>query len=396
MSRSAKAFAAAKRYLPGGVNSPVRSFRSVGGAPPFIRRGAGAYLSDIDGCKYLDFCLSWGVHILGHNPPVVVRAVRRTLADGLSFGAPTELETQLAKLIISAIPSLEKIRFVSSGTEAAMSALKLARYYTGRRKIVMLEGGYHGHAEHPEILRVPFNDRPALEKVFTRYKNKIAALIVEPVPANMGVVLPEAGYLAFLRELTAAYKTVLIFDEVITGFRLGWGGAQNYFGVTPDLTCLGKIIGGGLPAAAYGGKKELMSLVAPEGPVYQAGTLSGNPLAMSAGLAALQELQKPRTYQALRKNTEYFFAELSRGLPPDVQLNYYGAMFTLFFTAAKVRDYHSAQTSDVKKFARFYHKLLCAGIYFSPAQFEANFISVRHTPTELGRTLDIILSWLTT
>ncbi|MDR2429177.1 MAG: aminotransferase class III-fold pyridoxal phosphate-dependent enzyme [Candidatus Margulisbacteria bacterium] len=394
MSRSARAFAAAKRYLPGGVNSPVRSFRAVGGAPPFIRRGAGAYLWDVDGRKYLDFCLSWGVHILGHNPPAVVRAVRRTLADGLSFGAPTELETQLAKLLASAIPSLEKIRLVSSGTEATMSALKLARYYTGRRKIVMLEGGYHGHAEQPEILRAPFNDRPAMEKIFARHKNKIAALIIEPVPANMGVVLPEAGYLAFLRELTAAQKTVLIFDEVITGFRLGWGGAQNYFGVTPDLTCLGKIIGGGLPAAAYGGKEELMSLIAPEGPVYQAGTLAGNPPAMAAGLAVLRELQKPRTYQTLQKNTEYFFTELSRRLPPDVQLNHLGAMFTLFFTAAKARDYRSAQTSSLKKFARFYHKLLRAGVYFSPAQFEADFISARHTPAELGRTLEIILAAL--
>jgi glutamate-1-semialdehyde 2,1-aminomutase len=273
-----------------------------------------------------------------------------------------------------------------------MSALKLARYYTGRQKIVMLEGGYHGHAEHAEILRAPFNDQTALEKIFTRHKNKIAALIIEPVPANMGVVLPEAGYLAFLRELTATQKTVLIFDEVITGFRLGWGGAQNYFGVSPDLTCLGKIIGGGLPAAAYGGKQELMSLVAPEGPVYQAGTLSGNPLAMSAGLAALRELQKPQTYQALRKNTEYFFTELTSRLPPDIQLNHLGAMFTLFFTKTKARDYRSAQTSDVRKFARFYHKLLCSGIYFSPAQFEADFISTRHTPAELERTLTAILS----
>lgn len=392
MSKSTMAFQQAKRYLAGGVNSPVRSFRSIGGTPPFIRRGAGAYLTDIDGRRYLDFCLSWGVHILGHNPPSVIQAVRRTLANGLSFGAPTELETQLAKLIISAIPSIEKIRFVNSGTEAAMSALKLARYYTGRRKIVMLEGGYHGHAEQPEVLHAPFNDRPALEKIFARHKNKIAALIVEPVPANMGVVLPEAGYLAFLRELTTAYKTVLIFDEVITGFRLGWGGAQNYFGVTPDLTCLGKIIGGGLPAAAYGGKKELMSLVAPEGPVYQAGTLSGNPLAMSTGLAALRELQKPQTYQTLRKNTEYFFTELTKHLPPDVQLNSLGAMFTLFFTKTKVRDYRSAQTSDIKRFARFYHKLLRSGIYFSPAQFEADFISARHTPAELERALTAILS----
>jgi glutamate-1-semialdehyde 2,1-aminomutase len=256
----------------------------------------------------------------------------------------------------------------------------------------MLEGGYHGHAEQPNVLRVPFNDRPTLERIFARHKNKIAALIVEPVPANMGVVLPESGYLAFLRELTTAYKTVLIFDEVITGFRLGWGGAQNYFGVTPDLTCLGKIIGGGLPAAAYGGKKELMSLVAPNGPVYQAGTLAGNPLAMSAGLAALRELQKPQTYQTLRKNTEYFFTELTKHLPPDVQLNSLGAMFTLFFTKTKVRDYRSSQTSDIKRFARFYHKLLRSGIYFSPAQFEADFISARHTPAELERALTAILS----
>ena len=390
MSTSARAFREAKHYLVGGVNSPVRSFQTIGGAPPFIRRASGQYLFDIDGHKYLDFCLSWGVHILGHNHPAVIRAVKKAIEQGVSFGAPTELETKLAKTICTVMPSIEKIRFVNSGTEATMSALKLARYYTGRQKVIFINGGYHGHAEHPGIICVPFNDADALAKCFQQHKNKIAALIIEPVPANMGVVLPETNYLTLARQITKAHKALLIFDEVITGLRLGLSGAQGWFGVKPDLTCLGKIVGGGFPAAAYGGRADIMSLVAPSGPVYQAGTLSGNPVAMSAGLAVLSELQKPDFYPNLHKNTDYFYAELRKILPPDVQLNSIGSMFTLFFTPQRVRDYKTARTADLKKFAKVYRQLLKRGVYFSPAQLEANFISARHTKKDLDFLLNVL------
>jgi glutamate-1-semialdehyde 2,1-aminomutase len=388
MTTSQQAFSEAKKYFPGGVNSPVRSFQAVGGTPPFIHHARGAYLYDLDGNKYLDFCLSWGALLLGHAHPEVLRAVQKTMYNGTTFGAPTLLETELAKIVTAAIPSIEQLRFVNSGTEATMSAIKLAKAFTGRPTVIMIEGGYHGHAEYPDIVRVPFNNNQALEKIFAKHKNKIAALIIEPVPANMGVVLPLPGYLDFVRKITADNKTVLIFDEVITGFRLGLSGAQGLFGITPDLTCLGKIVGGGLPAAAYGGKKEIMSLLAPLGEVYQAGTLSGNPVAMAAGIATLQELRKPKVYAYLQQQTDYFFSKLRSFLPEHMQLNNIGPMFTLFFTKEKVIDYTSAKTSDTKKFATFYHQLLEAGIYFSPAQFEANFISVKHTPGALNSVLN--------
>ncbi|MEK6558184.1 MAG: glutamate-1-semialdehyde 2,1-aminomutase [Candidatus Margulisiibacteriota bacterium] len=406
--RSFKAFEEAKRVLPGGVNSPVRSFRAVGGVPLFIDRGKGSRITDLDGQSYIDYCNSWGALLLGHAHPHVLAQIRKTIKKGTSFGAPTLQETALAQRMIRNVPSLEQIRLVSSGTEAVMSALRLARAYTGRSKIIKFDGGYHGHADSLLVsagsglatqnlsasagvpadftrhtLSVPFNQIEAIERVFSQYSEEIAGIIVEPIPANMGVVLPHDGFLEFLREITRKHNSLLIFDEVITGFRLARGGAQEWFKIEADLVCYGKIIGGGLPVGAYGGTRRIMEHLAPVGDTYQAGTLSGNPVAVSAGLAMFDIIEEPGFYEQLNRKAEVFIRSLRAELPSSAQLNAIGSMFTLFFTPTPVTDYTTAKTSDTAQYARFFHYLLDRGIYTAPAQFEANFISSVHMQTQL-------------
>ncbi|WP_088226728.1 glutamate-1-semialdehyde 2,1-aminomutase [Desulfosporosinus sp. FKB] len=414
--KSSQAFAKAKRVIPGGVNSPVRAFKSVGRDPVFIDRAEGAYIWDIDGNRYLDYVGSWGPLIVGHAHPEVVAAIKRVAERGTSYGAPTEVETDLAEEVLKAYPSMEMIRMVNSGTEATMSALRLARGVTGRTKIVKFEGCYHGHADQllikagsgaltfgvPTSPGVPpqtaattisakYNDLEGLREIFQREGEEIAAVILEPVTGNMGVVLPEEGFLQGVRRLTEEYGSLLIFDEVMTGFRISYGGAQAYFGIDPDLTCLGKVIGGGLPVGAYGGKKRYMEQIAPSGPIYQAGTLSGNPLAMNAGLTTLKLLQQPGVYEELNRKTTRLAEGLKRiaqevGLP--VWVNALGAMFSVFFTEGPVKDYASACTSDVERFAKYFSGMLEKGIYFAPSQFEAVFLSTAHTDADIDNTLE--------
>ncbi|MBI5554373.1 MAG: glutamate-1-semialdehyde 2,1-aminomutase [Elusimicrobia bacterium] len=415
--KSRQAYQEACKYIPGGVNSPVRAFRSIGRPPLFIKKAAGPYITDIDDNSYIDHCLSWGVHILGHNNPAINKQAEAALIRGISYGAPTVAETELARRIINAVPSIEKIRFVNSGTEAVMSALRLARAFTRRKIIVKFDGCYHGHADYlllnggsglnelkqsysagvpPEILQqtlsVPFNDQTAVRKVFAKHGKKIAAIIVEPVPANMGVILPHPGFLQFLRDITSQNNSLLIFDEVITGFRLQIDGAQGYFGINPDLTCLGKIIGGGFPTGAFGGKREIMDLLAPDGPVYQAGTLSGNPLAMSAGIAVLKEVSKKDFYKKLNGLANDFTRELkalSRNRGGTV--NALGSMFSLFFSAKEIiTNQADLQKCNNTKFRIFYQGLLAAGIYLSPSPYEANFLSSKHSPEILHQTLSMV------
>lgn len=415
---SARLWSAAKRWIPSGVNSPVRSFRAVGGRPVFVKRGKGPYLWDESGKRYLDFCCSWGPLIFGHAPDGLVSELGRELGRGTSFGACHVKEVELARLIHEFFPSIQKVRLVSSGTEAVMSAVRLARGFTGRKKILKIDGGYHGHADSllvkagsgaatfgvpasagvPEelarlTLTVPFNDVPALERCFRKEGRGIAAFILEPVPANMGVVLPGPGYLRHARRITEKYGSLLIFDEVITGFRLARGGAQEYFGVCPDLTCLGKILGGGLPLAAFGGRGEIMDRLAPAGPVYQAGTLSGNPVAVTAALWMLGNLKSGRALKDLNRKAGDFTGALrsliqDQGLP--LQLNAAASMFTLFFTGRPVADYQSAKKSDTVRFAKFFRACLNQGIYLAPSQFEANFISAAHSRSCLDRALGVI------
>lgn len=409
--RSEEEFKKAREYMPGGVNSPVRSFKSIGRSPVFIDRGEGPFLFDVDGEKYIDYCMSWGAAILGHSYPDVIEEVKKTIEKGTSFGAPTPLETELAGIIIDSVPSVEKIRFVNSGTEAVMSALRTARGFTGKDIIIKFDGCYHGHSDSllikagsgvageenassagvnnkfiEDTISLPFNDKGSVEKAFEENKGKVAAVIVEPVPANMGVIIPEEGFLEFLREITAENYALLIFDEVITGFRLGKGGAQQYFDVAPDLTTLGKIIGGGFPVGAYGGRKEIMSLVAPDGPVYQAGTLSGNPVAMAAGIATLKMLNED-FYSKLNKKAQVFIEkvkEVTAGY--DVKVNNMGSMFTIFFSKDGIDDFSDVNKCNFNKFALFYREMLDKGVYFSPSQYEANFISLVHGDEELERT----------
>jgi glutamate-1-semialdehyde 2,1-aminomutase len=407
--RSEALFARAQKLIPGGVNSPVRAFRGVGGTPPFIARGEGSKIYDVDGNEYIDYVLSWGPLILGHRPQVVTDALREVLEIGTSFGAPTEREVELAELIRECVPSIEMVRLVSSGTEATMSALRVARGFTGRDLSIKFEGCYHGHVDSllvkagsgmatlgiadtagvPETfaattIALPFNSISAVEQAFGRHGDKIAAVIVEPVVGNMGCVPPQPGFLEALRSLTARHGGLLILDEVMTGFRLALGGAQQRFGIKPDLTTLGKIIGGGLPMAAYGGRADIMSKVAPLGPIYQAGTLSGNPLAVSAGIAMLRYLRThPEVYEIVERRA----AELTSNPPPGITVNRVGSMFTFFFTAQPVKDWESAKASDTARFRQFFHWMLERGIYMAPSQFEAGFLSAAHSESDVARTV---------
>jgi len=415
-TKSADLFAKALRLMPGGVNSPVRAFRAVGGDPLFIASGRGSRVTDVDGNSYIDYVGSWGPLILGHCHAQVMEAVARVLATGTSFGACTAAEVELAEQINRAFPSVERVRLVSSGTEATLAALRVARAATSRDKILKFEGCYHGHSDSllvkagsgvatlglpdspgvPHALAeltitAPYNDLDALEEVFRVHRGRLAAVIVEPVAGNMGCVAPRPGFLKRLRTLTAEQGTLLIFDEVITGFRVAYGGAQQLYGILPDLTTLGKIIGGGLPAAAYGGRAALMELVAPAGPVYQAGTLSGNPLAVAAGLKTLELLRQPDCYERLNALSEELAAGLVReaaraGVP--VTVNRVGSMFTMFFASEPVTDYASAKNSDTAAFGRFFRALLDRGVYFPPSQFETALVSLAHSREDVARTID--------
>ena len=416
-TKSRQLFAQAQQFIPGGVNSPVRSFRAVSGTPPFIARGQGSRVWDVDGNEYIDYLGSWGPLVLGHAHPAVVDALQAAAANGSSFGAPVEQEVELARLICAALPSVDSVRLVSSGTEACMSAIRLARAYTGRSKIIKFAGCYHGHADGllvkagsgamthgvptsagvpeayaAETLVADYNDLASVESCFAAWPDAIAGVIVEPVAGNMGVVPPAPGFLEGLRRLTADNGALLIFDEVITGFRVAWGGAQTLYGVTPDLTCLGKIIGGGLPVGAYGGRREIMELVAPLGPMYQAGTLSGNPLAVTAGLTTLTVLQQPGVYDQM----ETLAARLAAGLTQvfaqaeiPAALNRVGSILTGFFNPGPVQTLSQVEQSDTAAYGRYFHALLERGVYIAPSQFEAGFVSLAHTPTDLDRTVEI-------
>jgi len=415
LDKSAAAFAAAKQHIPGGVNSPVRSFRSVGGTPPFIAAARGSRLYDIDGNQYIDYVGSWGPMILGHAHPAVTAALRDAAERGTSYGAPTLLETELAELVKEAVPSLDLVRFVNSGTEATMSALRLARAYTRRSKIVKFAGCYHGHHDSllvkagsgattlgiPDSPGVPdsiaattltaaYNDVAGLADIFHRHGEDIAAVIIEPVPGNMGLVLPGDGYLQAVRDITAKYETLLIFDEVMSGFRVAYGGAQAVYGITPDLTCLGKVIGGGLPVGAYGGRRDIMEHVAPAGPVYQAGTLSGNPLAMTAGIVTLKAIRTAGFYEKLAEKTAVLCAGIQAQAEKfDLKLQHHriGSMFGLFFAAQPVTDYESAKKSDVGAFNTYFHAMLAQGVYLAPSQFEAAFVSAVHSDDDIAATI---------
>jgi glutamate-1-semialdehyde 2,1-aminomutase len=415
MTQSEELFARAQKLIPGGVNSPVRAFNAVGGTPLFVRKAEGARLWDADGEAYIDYVGSWGPMILGHAYPPVVEAVQKAAARGTSYGAPCVAEVELAERVVRLVPSIERVRFVSSGTEATMSALRLARGVTGRRKILKFEGCYHGHADGllvaagsgvatlgipgspgvPEgtvadTLTAPFNDVAAVEQVAEVHGRDLAAVIVEPVAGNMGCVAPREGYLEALRRITRDVGAILIFDEVMTGFRLAPGGAQQLYGLQPDLTCLGKIVGGGLPAAAYGGPAAIMDHVAPVGPVYQAGTLSGNPLAMVAGCTLLDHLVRPGAYErldALTIRLQVGLARAAQAAGVMLTVNRVGSMITPFFCRGPVVDYATAKTSDTALFGRFFHGMLNRGVYLPPAQFEAAFVSLAHTEVDIDQTV---------
>ncbi len=425
LSKSETLFEEALRLIPGGVNSPVRAFGSIGSVPRMIARGQGACIWDEDGNKYIDYIGSWGPMILGHSHKKVLEAVMDACVKGLSFGAATKAEVDMARLICDSIPSIEMIRMVNSGTEAVMSAIRAARGFTGRDKIVKFSGCYHGHSDGllvqagsgamtqgvPDSAGVPagctrdtltalYNDLSSAEQLFERFPEEIACVIVEPVAANMGVVLPEAGFLEGLRYLCTKHGALLLFDEVITGFRLGFGGAQEYFGVRPDLTAFGKIIGAGMPVGAYGGRREIMEMVSPAGPVYQAGTLSGNPVAMAAGYAQLTILKEhPEYYRELNEKSDIFFKKLSMAVEAagkPYQVNHIGSLGSLFFTGEQVRDYAGAKTSDTGKYARYCNYMLDHGVYLAPAQFEAMFLSMAHTGQQFDHTVDLVMEYLCT
>ncbi|SEU02841.1 glutamate-1-semialdehyde 2,1-aminomutase [Lacrimispora sphenoides] len=408
-------FEKSREYFPGGVNSPVRAFGSVGGVPVFVKRASGSHIFDEDGNEYIDYVNSWGPSILGHACGPVVEAVREACLDGLSFGAPTRKELVLGTLIRECMPSMEMMRMVSSGTEAVMSAIRAARGYTGRDKIVKFIGCYHGHSDGllvkagsgaltesaPDSAGVPasytqhtllarYNDEDSVKKLFSEFPDDIGALVVEPVAANMGLVPPKPGFLEFLREITAKYGAVLIFDEVITGFRMGLGGAQGYYGVTPDMTALGKIAGGGMPMGVYGGRKEIMEVVSPLGKVYQAGTLSGNPIATTAGIATIRTLmEQPGIYSSLEEKAGKLVKTLKETLP-ETWVNQAGSLFSVFFTKGQVVDFDTALASDTVKYGTYFHYLLEHGIYTAPSQFEILFLSAAHTDEDIEKTCSII------
>ncbi len=415
ITKSRELFSQAQTLLPGGVDSPVRAFKSVGGQPLFIERGKGPYLFDVDGNRFIDYVLSWGPLILGHAHPNVVDALAETLRKGTSYGAPSPLEIELARLVTDFMPNIEMVRFVNSGTEATMSALRLARAYTGRNKIIKFQGCYHGHADLllvqagsgvatlglPDSPGVPaatvqdtlvarYNDLDSVQALFERFPEEIAAVIVEPVAGNMGVVPPAEGFLQSLREITSAHGSLLIFDEVMTGFRVHPGGAQTLYGIQPDLTALGKVIGGGLPVGAYGGRREIMEMIAPVGPVYQAGTLSGNPLAMTAGIVTLRKLAEPGVWETLEARTEKLargIGDAARAAGVPIFQTRVGTMFAAFFTDRPVTDWDSAAASDTERFGRYFHAMLEAGVYIAPSQFEAGFMSLAHEDAIIDETI---------
>ena len=416
-NKSVEAYKEAIDLMPGGVNSPVRAFKAIGTSPIFIESGKGAVMTDIDGNEYIDYVLSWGPLILGHSDDHVVNELRHAIEKGTSYGAPTLLESKLAKLVIERVPSVEMVRMVNSGTEATMSALRLARGYTGRNKIIKFAGNYHGHGDSllikagsgvatlglpdspgvPEsvaahTITVPYNDKTSVQEAFDQYGSEIAAVIVEPVSGNMGVVPPKEGFLSFLRDITRENGALLIFDEVMTGFRVDYHCAQGYFDIVPDITCLGKVIGGGLPVGAYGGKKEIMEHVAPAGDIYQAGTLSGNPLAMTAGYATLSQLTK-ETYVKMNEKVDRLVAgykSASEKYDIPVQINRVGSMMSVFFTDEEVYDYQSAQTVDEERFRKYYVGMLERGIYLPPSQFEGLFMSTAHTEEQIEKTIQAV------
>jgi glutamate-1-semialdehyde 2,1-aminomutase len=414
-SKSEQAYREAVEVIPGGVNSPVRALKSVGEPPLFIKKAKGVKLTDVDGNTFTDFCLSWGVFTLGHNHPAVNRVVKQAISNGTSYGIPSLQETELAKLVCKNMPSIERVRFVNSGTEAVMSAIRLARGFTKRNAIVKFDGCYHGHADHllvnagsgvaglgcsssagvpdsfvAHTISLPFNDDEAIRKIFNERGKDIAAVIVEPIPANMGVVLPQNRFLNYLRELATRYGALLIFDEVISGFRLSLGGAQQIFGITPDLTTIGKIVGGGFPAAAFGGRADIMSLLAPDGAVYQAGTLSGNPVAMSAGIATLNLLSEDGFYQKLNQKAGYFTNALKDAVSAKgATVNSIGSMFTLFFSEHEVSSFEDVKKCNQERFGHFFRYMLRNHFYISPSQFEANFISTAHSDRDLERFVEL-------
>jgi glutamate-1-semialdehyde 2,1-aminomutase len=414
-SKSLAAWQKSQQFIPGGVNSPVRNFSKVGSHPRFIARGAGSKIYDVDGNEYIDYVASWGPLVLGHAHPSVVEAVSTTAANGTSFGAPTTLETELAEIIVNAVPSIEQVRLVNSGTEATMTAIRVARGYTGRDKIIKIDGCYHGHVDYllakagsgvatfglsdsggvPEdfarnTLTVPFNNPDAVRQAIEANPDEIACLILEPIMGNMGIIPPQDGYLNELREITEAHGIVLIFDEVITGFRVAYGGAQSYYDVTPDMTCLGKIIGGGLPVGAYGGKRDIMRCVAPEGDVYQAGTLSGNPLAVTAGITMLKRLAEPGVYTQLESSAAALadgLAEATQRHGIDAWHSRVGSMLMLYFTPETVTDADGARTADTERFQQYFWGLIERGIYVAPSQFEAGFVSLVHSEEDINTTI---------
>jgi glutamate-1-semialdehyde 2,1-aminomutase len=414
-AKSLEAWGRSQHFIPGGVNSPVRNFSKVGGYPRFIQRGAGSKIYDIDGNQYIDYVASWGPLVLGHANPRVIEAIKGTMVNGTSFGAPTTQETELAEIIVDAVPSIEKVRMVSSGTEATMSAIRLARGFTGRDKVIKIEGCYHGHVDSllaeagsgvatfglPECegiptdftrhtLVVPFNDAGAVRQAIEAHPDQIACLILEPIMGNMGIIPPQDGYLSELREITSEHGIVLIFDEVITGFRVAYGGAQSLYGVIPDMTCLGKIIGGGMPVGAYGGIEEIMRHIAPEGGVYQAGTLSGNPLAMAAGIAALKALAEPGVYEQLESRASHLAGGLQDATERhgiDAFHSRVGSMLMLFFSNAEVTNADGARTSDTERYSRYFGELLERGVYAAPSQFEAGFVSLAHSEADIDTTV---------
>jgi glutamate-1-semialdehyde 2,1-aminomutase len=414
--KSKKLFEEAKKYIPGGVNSPVRAFKSVGGDPLFIERGKGSKFYDVDGNEYIDYIGSWGPHLFGHNPPFIIESLLKAIENGTSFGAPTEMEVKMAQLITELVPSVELVRMVNSGTEATMSAVRAARGYTGREKFIKFEGCYHGHADYflikagsgaltlgiptspgvtkgnaADTLLADYNDINSIKKLVSSNKNEIAAVIIEPIAGNMGVVKVKDDFIKELRAICDEKKIVLIFDEVMTGFRVAAGGAQEVLGIKPDLSTFGKIIGGGLPVGAFGGKQEIMEKIAPSGPVYQAGTLSGNPLAMAAGYAALKHIKdNPGIYNELEENSAYLengFKENLKSVGKNYAMNRVGSMMCMFFTEGVVDDFKSAVSSDTVLYGKYFHEMLNRGIYLAPAQFEALFVSTAHSKEDLDKTI---------